>query len=259
MRKNVGINSIALITLLFIGLPLIMIATTAFGEAAVIQFPIQGFTFKWFGDVLNTRSLMTSLWTSVRLAVIASMIGLMIGLPTSYALTKNNSKMSQRLLSFFLSPNLVPGIVMGFALFKTLTLTFRLTVWTSLILGHLMIVLPYTIRILAASMRELDPSIEEAARSLGCKPVETFIRVVIPNLKGSIFAALIMSFINSFNNLPVSLFLKGPGVNTLPAALMNHLEYNFNPTVSALSVILMVITFVMMLLIEKTIGLSEVR
>lgn len=259
MRKHRGLNSIAILTLLFLGIPLVMIAVTAFGEAAVIQFPIQGFTFEWFAKLFASRSLMTSLWTSVRLSLLASILGLILGLPASYALVKSPSKLSQSLLSYFLSPSLIPGIVMGYALFKTLTLTFQVSVGVSLIIGHILIVLPYTIRILAAGLGSFDESVEEAARSLGMKPLPTFVKVVLPNIKGPLIAAVMMSFINSFNNLPVSLYLKGPGINTLPAALMSHLEYNFDPTVSAVSVILMVATLVFMVIIEKTMGLSEVR
>ncbi|QIK57894.1 ABC transporter permease subunit [Erysipelothrix sp. HDW6A] len=259
MNKHKGLKFISFLTILFLLLPLLMIVVTAFGKEAIIQFPIKGFTFDWFGKVFASRSLVSSLSTSLQLAFIASFIGILLGLPASYALTKVPSKLSDRLLSYFLSPSLIPGIVMGYALFQTLTLTFRLQVWVSLVLGHILVVLPYSIRILAAGLKEMDDSIEEAARSLGCKPVPTFFKVLLPNIKSSIIAAAMMSFINSFNNLPVSLFLKGPGINTLPVALMSHLEYNFDPTVSAISVIIMVGTFTLMMIIEKTTGLAEVQ
>ena len=250
MRKNKLLLLIATLSVLFLVMPLIMIAITAFGSAPIIQFPIQGFTFKWFSKVLASKSLMTSLITSLRLALIASVLGILIALPTSYALSKRKDKISKALLSYFLSPSLIPGVVMGYALFKTLTLTFRLTVMSSLVLGHLLIVLPYSIRLIAAQLSDFDESIEEAAKSLGAKPFKAYVLVVLPSLKGAILAAFMMSFINSFNNLPVSLFLKGPGVNTLPAALMSHMEYNFDPSVSALSLMLMIGTLVMMILME---------
>ncbi|WP_331835968.1 hypothetical protein [Erysipelothrix piscisicarius] len=80
-------------------------------------------------------------------------------------------------------------------------------------------------------------------------------KVVLPNIKDALVSASIMGFINSFNNLPVSMFLKGPGMNTLPGALMNHIEHNFDPVVSALSVILMAFTMVLMFVMDK--GLSK--
>ncbi|MEA5028604.1 MAG: ABC transporter permease subunit, partial [Sphaerochaeta associata] len=79
----------------------------------------------------------------------------------------------------------------------------------------------------------------EAARTLGCPPVKAFVVIVLPNLKPAMTSAFMLSFINSFNNIPVSMYLKGPGMNTLPYAMMNHIEYNYDPTVSALSVMLM--------------------
>lgn len=258
MNKHRFTKLITIVTVVFLLGPLAMIMITAFGSAPIIEFPIRGVSFKWFGKVFASRSLMNGLTTSIKLALISSGIGVALAFPASYALTKRKTKLSQSFLSFLLSPSLIPGIVMGYALFQTLTLAFHLPVWGSLILGHILLVLPYAIRILAAGFEQLDESFEEAARSLGCTPIQTFYKVLLPNVKSSIFAAIVMSFINSFNNLPVSLFLKGPGINTLPVALMSHLEYNFDPTVSAMSVLIMIGTAGLMILIEKFTGLSEV-
>ncbi|MCK9600326.1 MAG: ABC transporter permease subunit [Sphaerochaeta sp.] len=107
----------------------------------------------------------------------------------------------------------------------------QLPLRTALILGHLLVVLPYCVRIITASLKELDESLEEAARTLGCPPVKAFVVIVLPNLKPAMTSAFMLSFINSFNNIPVSMYLKGPGMNTLPYAMMNHIEYNYDPTV----------------------------
>lgn len=257
MRNNKILKLFGWGSILFLILPLIMIGITAFGSAPIIQFPIEGVTLKWFDKVFASRSLMSSLKTSLQLALGASSIALLIGVPASYALNKKKSKISRFLLSYFLSPSLIPGVVMGYALFKSLTLNLHLNVLTSLLIGHVLIVIPYTIRIVAAGLEHFDDSIEEAARSLGVKPIKTFFIVVLPNIKQTLIAAFMMSFINSFNNLPVSLFLKGPGINTLPSALMSHMEYNFDPSVSALSLLLMIGTFVLMIILESTLVSKE--
>lgn len=183
---------------------------------------------------------------------------MVLSIPTSYALTKSNSKLSKKLLSYFLSPSLIPGVVMGYALFQALILMLNIGVDIALLIGHLLIVLPFSIRILAAAFGSFDESIEEAAFTLGCSPLLAFFKVVLPNLFSPILVSFLMSFINSFNNLPVSMYLKGSGVSTLPLVLMNHLEYNFDPSVSAISVLLMIMTFVLMVVIDKTVGIANV-
>lgn len=125
---------------------------------------------------------------------------------------------------------------------------------TALIIGHLFVVLPYSVRIITAGLKGADTSIEEAAMTLGCTKAGAFIRVVLPLLKPSMLSAFMLSFINSFNNIPVSMYLKGPGKNTLLYAVMNYIEYNYDPTVSALSVMLMAMTLCAMLLIDRITG-----
>jgi ABC-type spermidine/putrescine transport system, permease component II len=163
------------------------------------------------------------------------------------------------LLSLFLSPSLIPGIVIGYVLFLFLVVKVQLPLRTALILGHLLVVLPYCVRIITASLKELDESLEEAARTLGCPPVKAFVVIVLPNLKPAMTSAFMLSFINSFNNIPVSMYLKGPGMNTLPYAMMNHIEYNYDPTVSALSVMLMGMTLLFMVLLDRSMTRGQAK
>lgn len=151
----------------------------------------------------------------------------------------------------FLSPTLIPEIVVGFALYQTAVISFKLPLLISLLVGHFLLCLPYVIRLVSASMLILDPHIEEAAWVSGCTKGQAFFLVVLPNIKASVIAAFMMCFINSFNNIPISLFLNGPALNMLPTAILNYLQNNYDPTVSAISVVLMIFTAVMMWVVEK--------
>ena len=151
---------------------------------------------------------------------------------------------------------MIPAIVVGFSLFQFLLVKLNLTVTSSLLIGHTLVIIPYIIRVVGSSLEVFDYAIEEAAMSLGCKKSQTFFKVVLPNITSGVMAAFMLAFINSFNNVPVSMFLTGPGVSTLPITMMNYVEYNYDPTVSALSVILMILTIGIMYILEKTLGLS---
>lgn len=258
MAKNRLIAVFAWIVFAFLFIPLLIIVITSFGEKTVITFPIEGFTLAWFRTVFETRSFVSAFRTSLYLAIVSSLVALLLGVPASYALSKRKGKVSQALLSFFISPSIIPGIVVGYALYQVIVLTFRINMSLALLCGHFLIVLPYVIRVVAASLSDFDESIEEAAISLGCPAWKAFFRIVLPNITSAMVAAFMLSFINSFNNIPVSMFLKAPGVSTLPYALISYIEYNYNPTVSALSVILMAATLAIMLIVEKTLGLSAI-
>jgi putative spermidine/putrescine transport system permease protein len=257
MKGNKLLNIFVTLVYIFLCAPLFIIVITAFDSSNVMSFPPRGFSMKWFINVFSSDTFMTTLGISIKVAVLATIIALIIGIPAAYALSRKNYKGKSVVQNIFLSPIIVPGVVLGFAFFRFLVIKLQLEVFTSLLIGHVIIVIPYIIRVIGSSLENLDFSIEEAAESLGATKLKSFFIVVMPNITSGVIAAFMLSFINSFNNVPVSLFLTGPGVSTLPISMMSYVEYNYDPTISALSVILMVLTVFIMFIVEKTLGLSN--
>jgi len=257
MGKNKILCIYAVIVFAFLMIPLFIITVTAFGSGSAITFPIESFSLKWFLNVFTTKSFRESFLTSLLVALLATMISMLVGIPAAYALAKSKMKGKQLIKSIFLSPTIVPGIVIGFVLYQFLVLSLKIPMYLGLLAGHFLVTLPYIIRVVGSSLEQFDFSIEEAAWSLGCKKTTAFFKVVLPNITSGISAAFMLAFINSFNNIPVSMFLSGPGVSTFPATLMNYIEYNYNPTVSAISVLLMLCTMIMMVIVDKTLGIAS--
>ena len=256
MRKNRLLSLFAFLVFAFLISPLLIIAVTAFNEAPTITFPIQGFTFKWFLNVFETKSFMSGFALSFRLSITATLLALLVGVPAAYALSRTSMKSKKFLKSYFLSPTIIPGIVLGYALYQFIVLTIKLPVQEGLLIGHFLVVLPYIIRVVGSSLEQFDFAVEEAAWTLGCGKIKAFFKVVLPNISSGIVASFMLAFINSFNNIPVSMFLSGPGIRTLPTALMNYIEYYYDPTVSAISVLLMAGTLAIMIFVEKTLGIG---
>lgn len=257
MKKNRWLTVYAAIVFAFLMIPLLIITVTAFGGGSAITFPIDSFSVKWFANVFTLKSFRASFLTSIEVAFLATVIALLVGVPAAYALARSGMKGREILKSIFLSPTIVPGIVIGFILYQFLILTLRMPVFISLLAGHFMVTLPYVIRVVGSAMEQFDFSIEEAAWSLGCEKKKAFFQVVLPNVTSGISSAFMLAFINSFNNIPVSMFLTGPGVSTFPATLMNYIEYNYDPTVSAVSVLLMAATVIIMVIVDKTLGIAS--
>ncbi len=256
MGKNKLLTAVAVLVFAFLVIPLVIITVTAFGGGSAITFPIDSFSLKWFANVFGLESFRNAFLTSLEVGILATVIALLVGVPAAYALARSGMKGRGLLKSVFLSPTIVPGIVIGFVLYQFLVLTLRIPVFAGLLAGHFMVTLPYVIRVVGSSLEQFDFSVEEAAWSLGCPKMKAFFRVVLPNITSGISAAFMLAFINSFNNIPVSMFLSGPGVSTFPATLMNYIEYNYNPTVSAVSVVLMAATVVIMVIVDKTLGIA---
>lgn len=258
MRKNVGLKIFAGLVFVFLLVPLLIIVVTSFGTNSTIEFPIKGFTLDWYSKVFTNESFMDSFFLSLQVAFIATLLALIIGVPAAYSLARHQVFGRNWIKSFFLSPTIVPGLVVGYAMYQFIVIKFQFPLIQGLLLGHFLICLPYVIRVVGSTIEQLDFSIEEVSWTLGCTKLQTFIKVVLPNITSGIFASFMLAFINSFNNIPVSQFLSGPGITMLPTSLMNYIEYNYDPSVSALSVILMLGTIVLMYVIEKTLGLASI-
>lgn len=256
MRKNLFLTTFALLVLGFLVFPLVIVTITAFNTAPTISIPIQGVTLQWFVNAVTLKTFQDSFLLSVQLALFATLLALLAGIPAAYVLSRYSIKGKAILKNFFLSPTIIPGIVVGYSLYQFIYLKLRLPMYGGLLLGHFLVILPYIIRVVGSALEQFDFSIEEVAWSLGCNRVKAFVKVVLPNITSGIAAAFMLAFINSFNNIPVSMFLKGPGLSTLPTTLMNYIEYFYDPTVSAISVLLMALTIAMMYLVEKTLGIA---
>ncbi len=254
--RNKGLAVFSGLVYAFLLFPLVIITFVSFGKDSYLKFPPSGFSLHWVANIFKVEMFTKTLIVSSEVAALGTLIAFLAGLPAAYGLSRYEFKGKNLLKGLFMSPVLVPGIVLGFSLIKLLIVQWGMPVLPSLLLGHTVIILPYIIRVISSSLDNLDYSIEECAVSLGANRVKTFFLVVLPNITSGMIASFILAFINSFNNVPVSVFLTGPGVSTLPIQMMSYVEYNYDPTIAALSVVLMAMTVVLMVIVEKTLGLN---
>lgn len=196
---------------------------------------------------------------SLFIALGGTAIALLFGLPAAYALNRYDFKGKDTIKTVFLSPVLIPCIVLGFIMLRYVVNQYDLAVIPSLLIGHTLLSIPYIMRVITSSLANFDFAVEEAACSLGRDAAIH----VLPHRSAQHQIRhwprpASWAVINSFNNVSLSAFLTGPGVNMLPIEIMGYVEYHFDPTIAALATIMMVATLGVMLLIEKTLGLQSV-
>ncbi|MCG8688037.1 MAG: ABC transporter permease [Desulfobacterales bacterium] len=257
MKNSRLLLVIMIIMFVFLLLPFVIILASSFSADATMKFPPRGFSLKWYGKVLNVEMFRTTFWVSLKIGLAATTTALLLGIPVAYASVRRRYRLKAVVEVFFSSPAIVPGLVIGFALLRFFIFLTGMSIGLGLYLGHTAILFPYTVRVVSASLRNLDPAIEEAAVSLGSSPLFSFLSVVLPNIQSGLAAAFILAFITSFSNVPISLFLTGPGVATLPIQMLVYMEYYFDPTISALSSILIVLTIVIVQSAEKVLGITK--
>jgi putative spermidine/putrescine transport system permease protein len=246
----------AALVFLFLLAPLVIIVGASLSDTSYLTFPPQGLTLRWFANIFEISAFRNTAITSFQVAILGTSLSLLMGIPAAYALNRYRIELPKWLSTLFVLPILVPEIVFGFSLLKSITIGFGLPVYPSLILGHALLVLPYSVRVVGASLAAFDFSVEEAAISLGCPPLKTFLTVVLPNIRAGVIAAFILAFITSINDVSISVFLTGPGISTLPIQILAHMEQFFDPTIASVSVLLMLVTVGVMAIVEATLGLT---
>ncbi|GGG10221.1 ABC transporter permease [Rhizobium wenxiniae] len=250
------LGALAILVFLFLLAPLVIIIGASLSNTTYLTFPPQGLTLRWFANIFEISAFRNTALTSFQVAILGTGLSLLIGIPAAYALNRYRIGLPKWLGTLFVLPILVPEIVFGFSLLKSVTIGMGLPVYPSLIIGHALLVLPYSVRVVGASLASFDFSVEEAAISLGCPPLKTFFTVVLPNIRAGVIAAFILAFITSINDVSISVFLTGPGISTLPIQILAHMEQFFDPTIASVSVLLMLVTVGVMAIVEMTLGLT---
>jgi len=259
-----ALNGMAGLALAYILTPLFFVTWLAFFRQEIPSFPPEGYSLKWFAAIPGNDRFINGFLLSMQVAVTATLIGLAVGVPAALCLTRIRFKGREWLNSLLLLPLVVPGVVLGTALYVFHVET---EIHTSipilgslggLIAGHVLVVIPWCVRLVTASLAGSDRTIEEAAQSLGANRWTTFRRVTLPSILPGIVAASLFGFVSSFGNLEMSLFLVGPGRTTLPIAILQYLEWKIDPTIAAVSVLQILLIATAMLITDRFVKISRV-
>jgi putative spermidine/putrescine transport system permease protein len=237
--------------------PFFIIVAASLSGGETLAFPPQGFSLKWVAKVFTVESFQESFAISMLLAIGGTATALVLGVPASYALSRYKLPFGETIRTIVSLPIIVPGIIVGLALLRYIVVPFGLNITLTLFLAHTALVLPYAVRVVSASLNNLRSDIEEAAVLLGSSRAGAFFRVVMPNIRSGILAAFILGFVTSFNQVPVSLFLSGPGVRTLPIDMLSYMEITYDPSVAALSALLAFMSIGIVFLAERFLGFSR--
>ena len=244
--------------------PLVFVVWLSCFKDAILYFPPSGYTLSWYLHAWENQAFVNGFIFSLQVASLSAFIGVGLGVLAALGIARYGFKAGKWVNTLLLSPLLMPGIVAGIAIYlfylqaenvldEDIVGTFG-----GLVIAHVCLTIPWTVRLVSASMQGLDPSMEEAARNLGASGPKAFRRVILPILRPAIVAAALFSFIVSFENLELSLSLVGPGKTTLPIAIMQYLEFNLDPTIAAVSSVQILLLGIIMLITDRFVKLSQV-
>ena len=261
-----ALTAAATLTMLYILTPLISVTWLSFYEQEIPSFPPEGYSLKWYASIAGNARFVDGLLLSVQLGVSATAIGLAVGVPAALCLSRFRFPGRETLNNMLLLPLMVPGVVLGTALYvfhveAEIATEGRFQILGStlgLLSGHVLVVIPWVVRLVLASLAGFDRTLEEAAQNLGADRWTTFRRITLPGILPGVVAGAMFGFVASFGNLEMSLFLVGPGRTTLPIAILQYLEWKIDPSIAAVSVMQIVLIGTAMLITDRFVKISRV-
>ncbi|AMM85881.1 ABC transporter permease [Martelella mediterranea] len=257
MRSKFFIFLPLALTLVFLIGPFIVIVMAGLSSGNNLAFPPPGLSLKWVIKVFSVESFRDSFAMSMFLAIFGTLAALILGIPASYAMSRYKVPGAETVRLIVSSPIIVPGIIVGLALLRYFVVPLSLSITLALFVAHTALILPYAVRVVSASLNNLRSDIEEAAILLGASRAGAFFRVVLPNIRGGVLSAFILGFVTSFNQVPVSLFLSGPGVRTLPIDMIGYMETTYDPSVAALAALLAFLSIGIVFVAERFLGFTR--
>jgi putative spermidine/putrescine transport system permease protein len=244
--------------LAFILAPLVVVIAVSFTDKGYISMPFDGASLRWFRSILENEDIVDAFWLSMRLALVAATLGVALAVPAALAIARYRFPGRGALTGFFLSPMMIPAVVLGIAFLRFLSLLGLGGSFWALCATHVVIVVPYALRLALSSAVGLDRDAERAALSCGASRFTAFRRVVLPMIRTGVVGGWVLSFIQSFDELTMTIFVATPGTTTLPVAMYNQIAQTIDPLVASVSTVLIVGTVVLMLVLDRLVGLDRV-
>lgn len=241
--------AITFLTAAFLLLPILFIAALSFGSSQWLIFPPPGWTLKWYADFFADPRWLESAWTSFQIAAIVTVLSVLLGLVTSFGLVRGKFMFRETLRALFLTPMILPVVVLAVGLYAFFLQIGLNGTMIGFLIAHLVLALPFSILSISKALEGFDKSIEDAAVLCGASPLEAKIRVTLPAISHGIFSAAIFSFLTSWDEVVVAIFMSSPTLQTLPVKVWATLRQDLTPVVAAASTLLILLTVILMALV----------
>jgi putative spermidine/putrescine transport system permease protein len=248
---------IAGLTVAFLMTPLVITVAVSFTSSAVYTLPPESWSLRWWQSMARRPGLADAVWLSVQIAALSTAAALLLGTAAAYAVARGKFRGREAIATFVVSPLMMPGLVVGVALLQFFREIGLRDAYVSLVLGHIVITLPFIMRTLLAALVAFDFSLIDAARTLGCTTAKAVRTVMVPNLAPAFLTGGLFAFLASMDNYPISIFLTDARNKTLPIRMLQYLEEQPDPTLAAISTILILLALVALMIGARTVGLNR--
>jgi putative spermidine/putrescine transport system permease protein len=251
------LGGIATLATLLLLAPTVVVIVLSFTSGFSLKFPPPGYSLRWYASLPDAFQLQYAALNSLKVAAASTLLAVVLGVAAALAIARSEKVMARVLDSLFMSPLILPALAFGLAsLIYFSRIGIELSLWT-LVIGHTVVGVPYVIRTTVAALSQLPPALLESSASLGANRAYTFRRVTLPLIAPGIAAGAFISFMSSFDNVPVSLFLRDASTDMLPIRMWQDLEGRLDVSIAAVSSLMVLVTLVLMIVMERLTGISK--
>lgn len=247
----------SVMVLIFLLAPLLVVVGISFTSSNFLSFPPQGFSLKWYEQVINNPLYIEAFWLSIQIAGIGTLIAICLGVPASIILARKRFFGSRAIGAVFLSPLILPTVVLGVAILQYASALGFARSFSALLIGHSVLIIPYVIRATLVSLADFDLASEEAAQDLGATTIQTFFLITLPQIKPGVIAGGLLGFVISWINVEVSIFNSTSSMVTLPVRIFNQVQGTVDPSMAAISAITIYFAVMTVLALDYFIGIEK--
>jgi len=254
---RLGMWLAAVVTVVFLMTPLVVTVAVSFGSSSVFTLPPPDWSLRWYERLANTRGLLPALLTSLEVAAVSTFVALALGTLCAIALVRGRFPGRDSIATFLISPLMLPGLVVGIAMLQGFKAAGLREAYSSLLIAHVVITLPYVVRTVLAALSLFDFSLIDAARTLGCSYPKALMRVLVPALGPAFITSGMFAFLASMDNYPISIFFTDAWTKTLPIQMLQYVEENPDPTIAAISTGLVLLAILALIAGDRLVGLRK--
>ena len=241
----------------FLLAPMVMACLVAFTPESYLALPTNGFSLRWFYRLAQYPEFLTSFQTSLTIAFASSVMALLFAVPAGFAIARYKFLGRDALNALFMSPLMLPPVVLGIAFLRFLAEIGLSGSVPGLVIGHVVIVFPFAMRMILASAAGMDKRIEDAATSLGAGRLTVYGRIILPLIVPGLASGFTLAFIMSFDEVTMTVFIASPTTKTLPVTMFNYMQDLIDPLICAVSALLIAATAIFMVVLDRLYGLER--
>ncbi|MFO7399289.1 MAG: ABC transporter permease [Actinomycetales bacterium] len=242
LLTRAALIALAVFTGLVLVLPVLIVALMSFSDSPYLTFPPKGWSLRWFENFFQDPDWLASAAASLRVACLVTVLSVVLGTTAALGLVRGRLPLKPVISGLVIAPLIVPYVIVGLAAYAVALEVGVTETTVGFVLVHTALAVPYVVVNVAAALASFDHRLEQAAMSLGASPVVAFLRVTLPIIAPSVAAGALFSFITSWDEVVVSIFLSGPDITTLPVRMWSGVRVRIDPTVAAVSAMLLTLT-----------------